>query len=79
MRTLLIHGARTVPRHPEGKTDQLSRWALAVAARRGTNVASVALANKLARIAWALLARDRTYQAARGTRPTLAGQIDVRV
>jgi len=63
LRTLLIHGARTVLRYAEGKTDRLSRWALAVQARRGTNVASVALANKLARIAWALLARERTYQA----------------
>ncbi|MGH8612677.1 MAG: IS110 family transposase [Gammaproteobacteria bacterium] len=63
LRTLLIHGARTVLRHAEGKTDRLSRWALSVQARRGTNVASVALANKLARIAWALLARERTYEA----------------
>ena len=63
LRTLLIHGARTVLRHAEGKTDRLSRWALSVQFRRGTNVASVALANKLARIAWALLARERTYEA----------------
>ena len=63
LRTLLIHGARTVLRHAEGKTDRLSRWALAVQARRGANVAAVALANKLARIAWAVLARDRIYRA----------------
>jgi transposase len=48
---LLIHGARTVLRHAQGKTDRLSRWALAVQARRGANVAAVALANKLAPIA----------------------------
>ena len=53
LRTLLIHGARTVLRHAAGKTDRLSRWALAIQARRGANVAAVALANKLARIAWA--------------------------
>ena len=62
VRTLLIHGARTVLRHAEGKTDRLSRWALAVQARRGANVAAVALANKLARIAWAVLARERSYE-----------------
>ena len=63
LRTLLIHGARTVLRHATGKTDRLSRWALAIQARRGANVAAVALANKLARIAWAVLARDRRYRA----------------
>jgi len=62
LRTLLIHGARTVLRHAKNKTDRLSRWALALEARRGKNVAAVALANKLARIAWAVLARERTYQ-----------------
>jgi len=62
LRTLLIHGARTVLRHATGKTDRLSRWALAIQARRGANVAAVALANKLARIAWAVLARDRIYR-----------------
>ena len=60
LRTLLIHGARTVLRHAKHKTDRLSRWALALEARRGKNVAAVALANKLARIAWAVLARERT-------------------
>jgi transposase len=62
LRTRLIHGARTVLRHAMGKTDRLSRWALAIQARRGANVAAVALANKLARIAWAVLARDRRYR-----------------
>ncbi|MGH8574363.1 MAG: IS110 family transposase, partial [Gammaproteobacteria bacterium] len=37
------------------------RRALAVQARHGANVAAVALANKLARIAWTVLARERTY------------------
>lgn len=62
LRTLLIHGARTVLKYAPKKTDPLSRWASAVAARRGFNRAAVALANKLARIAWALLAHDRTFQ-----------------
>ncbi|MGH8521774.1 MAG: IS110 family transposase [Gammaproteobacteria bacterium] len=63
LRTLLIHGARTVLRHAAGKTDRLSCWAVTIQARRGANVAAVALANKLARIAWAVLARDRSYRA----------------
>jgi hypothetical protein len=37
---------------------------MTIAACRGTNVAVVALANKLVRIAWAVLARDRTYHQA---------------
>lgn len=54
LRMLLIHGARSVLRaaklteHPDG----LRTWALGIAARSGYNTAAVALANKLARIAW---------------------------
>ena len=61
LRALLIHGARAVVRHAAGKADPLSRWIRAVQARRGTNVATVALANKLARIAWVVLARGEPY------------------
>ncbi len=71
LRTLLIHGARTVLRHATGKPDRLSRWVLAIQARRGANVAAVALANKLARIAWAVLARDRRYRADWAEQPGL--------
>jgi transposase len=62
LRTLLIHGARSVLRVVDRKTDARSRWLRGVKARRGTNCASVAQANKTARVAWALLAkgeRDR--------------------
>lgn len=62
IRTLLIHGARAVLRHAPRKTDRLSRWATEVMRRRGPNVAAVALANKMARISWALLARGERYQ-----------------
>ena len=65
LRALLIHGARAVVRHAAGKADPLSRWIRAVQARRGTNVATVALANKLARIAWVVLARGEPYAPAR--------------
>ena len=61
LRALLIHGARAVVRHAARKADPLSRWIRAVQARRGTNVATVALANKLVRIAWVVLARAEPY------------------
>lgn len=63
IRTLLVHGARAVLRTAPRKTDRLSRWATEVMRRRGPNVAAVALANKMARISWALLARGERYQA----------------
>jgi transposase len=59
LRTLLIHGARAVVRHARTPGDWLQR----LLTRRPTNVATVALANKNARIVWALLAHDRRYQA----------------
>jgi transposase len=62
VRTLLIHGARCVLRHADRKTDRLSRWVVEIRKRRGTNIAAVALANKLARIAWVVLARGERYQ-----------------
>jgi len=73
LRTLLIHGARSVLSHAARRDDPLSRWALALQARRGTNVATVALANKLARIAWVVLARGESYRAERhAPRPAAA-------
>jgi transposase len=62
VRTLFIHGARAVLNHAPRKTDRLSRWATEVMRRRGRNVAAVALANKMARIAWVILARGERYQ-----------------
>ncbi len=62
IRTLLIHGARSVIYRIEGKTDSLSRWLQSLVARRGKNKAAVALANKNARIIWALLARGECYE-----------------
>jgi len=64
IRTLLIHGARSVIHRIEGKTDSLSRWLQSLVARRGKNKAAVALANKNARIIWALLSRGECYEAA---------------
>lgn len=62
LRTLLIHGARSAIRHAKGKDDRLSRWVSALAARSHPNIAAVALANKTARMAWAMLRNDTDYR-----------------
>jgi transposase len=64
VRTLLIHGARAALNAAANKTDPRSRWVTALAARRNKNIATVALANKNARIAWAILAKNETYRVA---------------
>ena len=61
LRTLMIHGARSVIYRVVQKADPRS-WAFSVAIRRNKNVAAVALANKSARIVWALLAHDRSFR-----------------
>ena len=62
LRTLLIHGARSVIAQIERKRDHADEWLQKLIARRNKNVAAVALATKNARIAWALLAHERSYQ-----------------
>jgi transposase len=59
LRNLLVQGARSVLQTAAAHQDRLSRWALEVQARRGYYRALVAIANKNARIAWALLAKDQ--------------------
>src|SRR5450756_709203 len=61
LRTLMIHGARSVIQYAEKKADE-SSWLRKLMARRNKNVAAVALANKNARTVWALLAHDRTFR-----------------
>lgn len=74
LRGLLTHGARSVLLGAHRATARartvtgLEQWTLAVQARRGHNKATVAIANKLARIVWAVWSRDVTYTA----RPALA-------
>ncbi len=63
LRTLLIHGARAVIRVAERKATHAGSWLAGLMGRRNQNVAAVALANKNARIIWALLAHDRDYEA----------------
>ncbi len=62
LRSLLVHGARAVVSRAEKKDDRLSRWINKIRAERGINKATVALANKLARIGWAILAHNTIYK-----------------
>jgi len=62
LRTLYIHGARAVLRYSATKQDSFSRWAQAVLARRGHNKACIAVANKIARMAWVIMAKGESYR-----------------
>jgi len=64
LRTLLIHGARATVHRARHKTDARSRWIVRLEQRRGKNIATVAIANKNARIAWVLLTSDAEYRKA---------------
>jgi transposase len=61
LRQLLVHGARAVLRWVERKEDRTSCWARALQARRHSNVACVALANKMARVAYAVMTTGQPY------------------
>lgn len=61
LRKLLVHGARAVIRHARQKDDGLSQWLNNLTARKHINVATVALANKTARIAWAIVHNEANY------------------
>jgi len=61
LRKLLVHGARAVLRHAKNRDDGLSQWLNELTARKHTNVVAVALANKTARIAWAVVRNDTAY------------------
>jgi transposase len=63
LRTMLIHGARSVLIRVSNKFDVRSRWLQELIARRGYNRAAVALANKNARIIQVLLSSDASYRA----------------
>ena len=63
LRTLLVHGARSVLRVAERKAGYGTSWIAGLVKRRHPNVAAVALANKNARIVWALLRHERNYDA----------------
>ncbi len=64
LRTLLIHGTRSVMRSVGSKADRKSQWAMELQKRSCSNVAAVALAAKHARIMWAMLAKGTEYRTA---------------
>lgn len=63
LRTLLIHGARSVVRVSQRKTDAFSRWVNSIRERCGMNRAILAVANKNTRIIWAMLRRNEEFRA----------------
>ena len=71
LRKLLVIGATALVRYAKYKPDTADPRLLALLARKPVRVATVAMANKMARIIWALMTRGETYQA-RHT-PMLAG------
>ena len=62
LRRLLVIGATTVLRHARTHPEK-NPWLMQLLARRPAKVVAVALANKMARIAWAVLAKGGTYRA----------------
>ena len=61
LRSILIHGARSTIAHAKHKDDRLSVWMTDLAKRRHPNIAAVALANKTARMAWAMMRNESDY------------------
>jgi len=61
LRTLLIHGGRSVVRVAHKHQDKRNQWIGEIKQRRGENISNVAVANKNARIAWALLTKKQDY------------------
>jgi transposase len=61
IRSLLVLGTTSVMRVAEKKKDRLSEWVVAKKKAKGYRVASVALANKTARIAYAVLKNQQAY------------------
>lgn len=62
LRKLLIQGAKSVVRYADKKQDKYSRWVSSITKRKGPNVAAVAVANKNARVIWAMLHYNTEYQ-----------------
>ena len=64
LRRLFVQGARAVLQQRTKQSPRLSTWLAQLSSRTHRNVAAVALANKLARIAWAVLAKNESYRPA---------------
>lgn len=65
LRHLLVQGARAVMQRVNKRTDRLGEWIRSMLTRRHANVVACAVANKLARIAWAVLTKHQPYDASR--------------
>ena len=63
LKRLLIHGSRSVVYHAGKKTDWRSEWINELATKKHANVVATAVANRTARIAWAVLQSNEPYQA----------------
>jgi transposase len=63
LRRLFVQGARSVLQHRDKQAPRLSCWLAQLLARTHQNVVVVALANKLVRIAWAVLCKNENYRA----------------
>ncbi len=61
LRCLLVHGARSAVRTAKDRDDRLSRWVVSLQSRRHANVVAVAMANKIARMAWAIMTQGTDY------------------
>jgi transposase len=64
LRRLLVHGARADLRWSRRRKHERSEWQESLLARRPTNVVLVAMANKTARVVWAMLSRGETFRSA---------------
>lgn len=62
LRSLLVHGARSMIQIAKGKDDHLSKWVMRIVNNRHPNIAAVAMANKTVRIAWAMITKEIDYQ-----------------
>ena len=62
LRSLLIHGARAALQFAPKREDYRSKWVTKKATERGFNKATVALANRNARVIWAMLAKNESYK-----------------
>lgn len=71
IRTLLVHGARAVIWHSKDRDDPLSLWIQSLLERKPANVVAVALANKLARIAWAVTTKETEFDNALSAQPLM--------
>ena len=69
LRALLVNGATSVLKVIEKKSDPKSQWVKKLMGRMHKNKAKLALANKMARIAWVIMAKGETYK------PELASQL----